>query len=97
MLVMGAPIDSACGDGQRAGARIRTAASQRLLFGVAKSCADVAQAVESAKDPEVRARNQRLIKSWQAALPTLFPAIKVNILPCHHKRCSPNAAGRCVL
>lgn len=35
------------------------------------------QAVESAKDPELRARTQKLIESWQAALPTVFPAIKV--------------------
>lgn len=37
------------------------------------------QAVESAKDPELKARNQRLIASWQAALPSLFPAIKVSL------------------
>ncbi|BDA48868.1 probable vacuolar protein sorting-associated protein 13A at C-terminar half [Coccomyxa sp. Obi] len=37
---------------------------------------DSSEAVENAKDPEVRARNQRLIESWQSALPTLFPAIK---------------------
>ncbi len=39
------------------------------------------QAVENAKDPEVRARNQRLIESWQSALPTLFPAIKARPVP----------------
>ena len=54
------------------------------------------QAVENAKDPEVRARNQRLIESWQNALPTLFPAIKARSLPiavdCCISRCA-HASG----
>ena len=37
------------------------------------------QAIEDARDPEVRARHQRLLASWQAALPSLFPSIKVRL------------------
>ena len=47
------------------------------------SPAVVVQASEISRSPELKASHERLLAAWQAALPLIFPALKVHSLSVH--------------
>lgn len=56
----------------------------------------MAQASEISRSPELKASHERLLAAWQAALPLIFPALKVHFLRPFCPLCFTHQASRCL-